>query len=280
MEAIERAEAAWRFASPREALDRRARFDANLLVRCLAGVLIGALSVCGVWLMVRRLTGSFAAPLDGGALVALGAVAVLWASAARLLWRLAAKVSSRSWRDRVIEWAPTVALVLIATAAVMPGTPLPAVVLLWTMIVVEEIGAAWIARRKEARGDSAVELESRFQGGSTPWKNANQAAETDGALPASELRQQQTRKRTADGSEAIEGTLQAVFANGQRIAIEHVAFCPMLARIPTVSAIILDELEGSVRATHVYRYGARLEVKLREPCDEAVEVAVQYSARS
>jgi hypothetical protein len=280
MEAIERAEIAWRLASPRGALDRQARFDATLLVRWLAGVLIGALSICGVWLMVRRLTGSFAAPLDGGPLVAVGALAVTWAAAARLLWRYPARVANRAWRDRVIEWAPTVALVLIATAAVMPGTSLPGAVLLWTMIVVEEIGAALIARRKESRRVSAVAPESRFWGGSKPSNNANQAVELDDALPASELRQQQTRKRTADGNEAIDGTLQVVFANGQRIVIEHIAFCPMLARVPTVSAIILDELEGSVRATHVYRYGARLEVKLRVPCDEAVEVAVHYSARS
>ena len=271
MEAVRRAETTWQLDSACSTPDGRARFDAAVLIKWLAGFLTGAQLACGVWLMVRRLTGSFAAPLDGGALVVVGALAVLWAAAARLLWRHAAKAPNRSWRERAIEWAPTVALVLIATAAVMPGSSPAGVVLLWTMIVVEEVGAGLISRRTKLE-------RSRFAGRIRPRNDINEVTETDDASLASELRQRQTRKQTADGSEVIDGIVRVVFATGQRVAIEHIAFCPMLARIPTVSATILDELEGAARATHVYRYGARLEVKMREPCDEAVEVAVQYGA--
>jgi hypothetical protein len=78
------------------------------------------------------------------------------------------------------------------------------------------------------------------------------------------------------GREAIHGTLRVHFEVGQRTAIEHLVFCPMLATVPTLTAEPPYEPGCAVRATHVYRYGARLEIKLREPCDEACDVLVRY----
>jgi hypothetical protein len=253
--------------------------DLRSLLRVLAWFLSLSLLLCGTWLLVRRLTGSFAAPLGAGPLVAVGALAVIWAVAARLIWRHAADLHQPRWHDRAMEWTPTVALVLIATSIVMPESSLAAVILLWTMIAAEESGAALLWRWPKPAPSAAGAAKPRSWGIVNPRDAAQAVAEMDEAELSPELRQQQTRTRKPNGSEAIEGTLRVVFATGQRVAIEHIAFCPLLAKVPAISAMILNELEGSVRATHVYRYGARLEVKLREPCDEAAEVVVEYNAR-
>ena len=280
MEAVRRAEFACSTLSAESAQRRRAHFDAAFLLKWLAGFLIGALFACGSWLMVRRLTGSFASPLDDATLLAVGALATVWATVARLLWRYATDASPKSWQQRVMEWAPTGALVLIATSAVLPGSSLPAVVLLWMMIAAEELGAGWIGRwPKSAQSCIAVALSPNFRGRTTPRPRRKEALEINDSLPP-QIRQRQSRQRTADGGEAIQGMFRAVFVTGQRVAIEHLVFCPLLAGVPRITAIVLDELECSVRATHVYRYGARLEVKLREPCDEPVDVLVRYEVHS
>ncbi|MEX2141003.1 MAG: hypothetical protein WD894_17190 [Pirellulales bacterium] len=276
MEAIGPAESALRILGAGPAARRRAQFQPTYLMRWLAVFLIVALFSCGAWLMVRRLTGSFASPLEGHALVAVAGLAILWAAGGRLMWRHATDAQKPSWRGRALEWTPTVALVLIATSAVLPGSSLPAVVLFWAMIATEEIGAVLIGRQPISARSSAVAPQSLFPSKTKPRTEAKEFPEIEDVSLPSELRQQQTRNRTPNGSEAIHGTLRAVFSVGQRVAIEHIVFCPMLDRVPTISAVVLDELECSARATHIYRYGARLEVKLREPCDEPVEVVMQY----
>jgi cytochrome b561 len=276
MDAIGPGESAWSILIAASAPRRRPRFDAAFLLKWLAAFLVAALFVCGTWLMVRRLTGSFATPLAGITLLTVGALAVLWAAFARLLWRHASNAPRRSWQQRTMDWAPTGALVLIATSAVMPGSSLPAVALLWTMVAVEELGASLIGRRpKPVHSSIAVALSPYFRGRITPLPKRKEALEIDDSLPP-QVQQRQTRQRAADGLEAIHGTLRAFFATGQRVAIEHLVFCPMLAAVPKVTAVVLDELECSARATHIYRYGARLELKLPEPCDEPLEVVVRY----
>lgn len=276
MEAIRPAEFRLRIPSAGSARTRRAAFQTALLLRWLAGFLTGALFFCSAWLMVRRLTGSFAAPLGDGALLAVGALAVLWAAAARLLWSHTAEAPGKSWQQRAMEWGPTAALVLIATSAVLPGNSLAAVVLLWTMIAVEELGAGLFGRLSKTTRPFTIVLPPGLRRRAKPRPKSSEAVEVGGVSQSSDVRQQQTRERAADGREAIYGTFRAVFSPCQRVTIEHLVFCPMLAGVPRLTAVVLDELNCSVRATHVYRYGARLEVKLQEACDEPVEVLVQY----
>jgi hypothetical protein len=176
-----------------------------------------------------------------------------------------------------MDWAPTVGLVLVATSAVLPGSAPLAVVLVWVMIVAEEVAASLIGRWSNgSTSTTAVAPPNRRC--AVPSGLRDDAVEFDQALQR-HVRQLQTRERTADGREVIHGSLRASFAIGQRVAVEHVVFCPMLDRVPKISVVVLDELESSARATHVYRYGARLEVKLSEPCEEPLEVVVQYDAR-
>ncbi len=262
-----------RFLLSSSACAGRSRFDFGSFLSWLGGLLIAALLAGGIGLLARRLSGSFNAPLAAGSLVVVGALAGLWAATGRLLWRQSAQEAGRR-QQRIMDWAPTVGLVLIATSAVLPGSSLAAVVVLWLLIVVEEVSASLISRWSSVRRSSTA---PRIR---EPMPHPlGTAVECDEPL-APCIRHQQTRERTADGHEVIHGALRAAFSTGQRVAIEHVVFCPSLDHIPKVSATVLDELESSVRATHVYRYGARLEVKLSEPCEEPLELAVRYDVRS
>jgi hypothetical protein len=172
-----------------------------------------------------------------------------------------------------MDWAPTAGLVLIAASAVLPGSSPWAVVLLWLVIIAEEVAAGLMGRWS----NGPPSIRSKAARRARLPRPLNDAVEFDEPL-ASQILAQQTRRRGAGGREVIHGTLHATLSTGQRVAVEHIVFCPMFDRIPQVSAEILGELEGSVRATHVYRYGARLEVKLREPCDEPLDLGVRYEA--
>jgi hypothetical protein len=179
---------------------------------------------------------------------------------------------------RIMDWAPTVGLVLIATSAVLPGSAPLAVVLIWFMIVAEEVAASLMGRWwSQAAPSIAVAPRSRRH--SMPSRPHDDIFSFDQSL-SPHIRQQQSRRRTTDGQEVIHGVLRASFSVGQRVAIEHLVFCPHLEKVPKVSAVVLDELESSARATHVYRFGARLEIKLSEPCEDPLEVVVQYNVSS
>jgi hypothetical protein len=53
-----------------------------------------------------------------------------------------------------------------------------------------------------------------------------------------------------------------------------------MAAVPHLELEAVDGCECAVRATHVYRYGARIEVKLEQASDEATECLVAFEARA
>jgi hypothetical protein len=251
---------------------------AGVLIGALAWSLAGALFLSSVWLLVRRLTGALESPLDGGVLITVGVCAVLCAGTARLLWHRATDRSADAVR-RLGDWLPTVALVFVATSASMPGSPVAAVVLLWTLIAAEEVAAALLARlRIGPNRQGSIDARSRIAFGMKTRPPAAESSAEREPTASYEVRQHQTRERACDGRELVRGTLRSGFAVGQRTAIEHIVFCPMLTAVPRVTATALDESDCSVRATHIYRYGARLEIRLREPCEGTTEVLVRYEA--
>jgi hypothetical protein len=258
---------------PRDSNQREVR----AILGALAWSLAGALFLSSAWLLFRRLTGELGTPLEGGVLASVGVCAVLCAATARLLWRGATYGTANSlWRFR--DGLPTVALVFIATSASVPGSSVAAIVLLWTMIAAEEIAAAWIARLPVGPNRAhAIATRHRKRGLKTR-SGAREQSSTDEETFRDVL-QHHTRLRMSDGGELVHGTLRAGFVAGQRTAIEHLVFCPMLAAAPRITTKAIDESDCAVRATHVYRYGARLEIRLPEPCDEPVEVLVRYEAR-
>ena len=257
----------------------RRRFQAATLLGPLAWSLAVVLALCGGWLLLRRLTGAFTKPLPDVVLLSAGMCAVVCAAAARLLWRRAAGENSVSaWRVR--DWLPTVALVFVATSAAVPGSSVTVIVLLWVMIAAEEVAAAWLGRMRRGAGrHRSIALYHRSGERPEILPPQSDSRATQRGVMGSDVWQHYTRQRVSDGQEFVHGTFCASFVAGQRTAIEHLVFCPMLAAVPQITAVALDESDCTVRATHIYRYGARLEIRLSEPCEEPGDVLVRYEAR-
>jgi hypothetical protein len=97
------------------------------------------------------------------------------------------------------------------------------------------------------------------------------------ALPDSVL-QVVRRIRDDEGRESIAAILRAEFAAGQRHAILHVGFCPPLSHLPLVEVEAGAGPEAEVRVVQAFAHGARLELRLAEPAEEACSVLVEVSA--
>ena len=258
--------------------ENRPRLQAGAILSPVAWSLAGALFLCSIWLLLRRLTGALTEPLGGAALLTIGFCAALAAAAARLLWQRTAH-ETPAFARRFRNWSPTVALVFVVTAAAVPGSSALAIAQLWAMIAAEEVAVAWISRLPKCadRGSSIVAKQP-----SGERSRIRRPTHNGGALEqdiGGDVWQHYTRQRATNGQELVHGVLRASYVAGQRIAIEHLSFCPMLATVPQLTVVVLDESDCTVRATHVYRYGARLEIRLREPCDEPAELLVRYEAR-
>jgi hypothetical protein len=257
----------------------RASFQAKAILGSLAWSLAGALFLAGAWLMARRLTGALASPLHGGAIVVVGVCAVLCAAMSRLLGRSAVD-GAMGAIEAVRDWLPTIALALVATSAVIPGSSVVAIVFLWTLVAAEETAAALFIRlTTDTRHPVKIRIRQRLAGGVFNRRLASGNGSHGPGAFADDLRQRHTRQHATDGGEIVYGTLRAGFAAGQRTAIEHLVFCPLLAAVPRLLVAAVNEPDCAVRATHSFRYGARLEIRLREPCDEPTEVLVRYEAR-
>jgi hypothetical protein len=90
--------------------------------------------------------------------------------------------------------------------------------------------------------------------------------------------QQLTRFRTADGKDAIRGTLSAEFMVGERQTTVYVGFCPPFELLPQVEANANGDFEAEVKLAQVLHNGAQLDVRLSEPAEEAVAVSIEFFA--
>jgi hypothetical protein len=243
----------------------------------LGGLLGAGLMAGGMWLCVRRLSGSLKSPLSAIELVTLAIAVVLSAIACRLLLLVSpVRLGRRPLHRDALLWTPSVGLVLIAAAVMVPSSPVAAAVFLWVAIVAEELAVARLSQRFGRRGSDSLRRTALGRFARRPLRR--RLATSDNKSPPGEICQTFTRHRTADGREIVHGMLRVSFAAGERIAIEHLAFCPLLCGVPRISAAAVDELDCSVRVTQAYRYGARLEVKLSEPCEAAMQVLLRFRA--
>ena len=97
-------------------------------------------------------------------------------------------------------------------------------------------------------------------------------------LTTEQVLQQLARIRTAEGNEAVRGTLVAEFAAGQREATLYVAFCPPFERLPDVDAHVADDSTATVRVVQRLHNGAQLDVRLPAPADNSLTVTVEFFA--
>ena len=96
-------------------------------------------------------------------------------------------------------------------------------------------------------------------------------------LEDSSIIQQVTRSRSGD-SETVVGYFRCDFAQGQQRAVLHVPFTPLLNEVPSVEAMIMDDVAGKVRVTDRQKFGLRLEVVTQTPVDTRCAVLIEVVA--
>lgn len=233
----------------------------------------------GLLAAIRRLAGGYTSPPS---LAALAGWSVFVAgSAASLRWML--------WRKVALAWPSgcyyvamgglSAGLLLWIAALTIAGAPIPGLVILWALASAEE-GIAWplLARRRVGGSANtpiaAARPDSDHRGSSSSPADADRAEPSD----SDAIVQQLTRTKPPEGPETIVGWLRLPLAPGQRSGVLHAAFCPPLEGPPTIEFEQVDGPPARIKLTQSYAYGARFDVKLTQPVEEADSVVVQFSA--
>jgi hypothetical protein len=225
-----------------------------------------ALGLAGLAMVIfgRRVSGAFDQSLNDMVFVASVAAAVVWAAGVRLA--TSAAYCESAWMRRLLDLSPSVALPLLGIALAVAGTSITAILFAAAFVVGEEYWALRFAHgSRKYRAARLTDRVGRATRVHTPTKG--------------DLWQEQRRFRS-DDEEIVTGTIRIGVRPGERTVIEHVAFCPPLASSPQLELALVEDSACGVRATHVFRYGARIEVKLERARDEPSEYRVSFEARA
>jgi hypothetical protein len=237
-------------------------------------MLVLAVGLVAMLLAWRRLAGALVAPLDGATLLSLTATVLAAAVAVRCHGRWTGAACSR--RTMAGEMTLSAALGVLLVALIVPGTPVWAASLALAALVAEEAWAWWPARNRPA----GLVLEAVAADAFLASPAASPGPQNRTVMPDESVSQQLTRGRAVDGREWIAGWLRVRLSRGQRVAHVHVAFCPPLESVPTARLEPKGSPETQVRAAQVMPYGARFDLKLVEPAEEALDVLLEFHAET
>ncbi len=251
-----------------------------LFVRWIGCSLYASVALASLVCCARRLSGALWQPLSSANLLMLAIALAAWAQGMRQ-FDLATVFGSLATRWRRHAWLlPAPVLLLSVVSVSLPGISATGLVAFWTLLVAEEI-LAW---RQSRYGFPFVFWKTRNSSPLAPPRiilNALPADQVDAEtseFPASDVLQQLIRRRGAFGRENISGWIRANFAAAQRTTAVHVAFCPPLVAAPQFSAEQADGPAATIKATHIYPHGARVEIKLDAPAVEPASVLFEFSA--
>jgi hypothetical protein len=236
----------------------------------LTALLISGLAAAGlvvVTLLVRRTAGAFVQPLGGFSLLAIAGLGLLLATGWRMGWL--ARGKQPSTLSLMALAIPGFGAFLMLCVLSLPGTASWALMLTWLGFFTAEAVWWWLAYTALRPPITRRPIQRSV----VPELVAGEMEIADAPLP-SEVFQQVTRSRVGD-KEQIAVSIRVAFAAAQRIAVEHVAFCPPLLKTPKLAAEVLDGPDAAVSLTSIQPFGIRLEVRLEEPTDEACEVLVE-----
>jgi hypothetical protein len=248
------------------------------LARTVASSLLALLALAGLLICIRRASGALVEPLPAPVLVGLGGLLALAAVAFRAAFRPVRRRGSRA--TFYSNWAaPSAVLMLWAVGLSLHEASSGGLIGLWGLLLAEESWSWGRVRqnsvtRKEpndmARHASvALPQSARSAIGATVLGEENEDIEA--------ISQQVVRRRQLDGSEAIEGWVRAEFSPGQRHGAAHIAICPPLDRVPQCFAEQMDGPAAQIKIAEVLPYGARFEIKLDKPAEQATSVIVEFS---
>jgi len=217
-----------------------------------------------VW--VRLLQARLTQPLTLQHALVVAAISAAAALTIRLCWFSTDSAGLSSF-DGLMRWGPTAALVAVAVALTLPGTPLQALLVIWGLIAAEEFAVGRLVYSTKA---AAPEERNQLDIGERHGPDVL-------ALPPGAT-QQLTRSRNEPGQDLLVGSLRARFAPQQRSETLHVAFCPPFARIPELQYRQVTGPAVRIKTTQLLAHGVRLELKLDSARSEEAEVDVEFSA--
>jgi hypothetical protein len=251
------------------------RFARPAIVRAAAFVGVGALLAIGLLITARRIAGALTLNLGVAPLVVtllLAAVIVLGGRAA--LRRVG--VATAKDIELAFAWAGTAAILLTSIGCAWPGADSYAWLLPLPLLVGDHFSRVAFLNARDAgrgihpRGRSGEAVET---GGVAPHARPFEEGEAE-ATPLQQL----TRVRDAEGIESIHGTLHAEFAAGQRHVTLHVGFCPPLEGLPAIEVEVVDGPDATAKVVQAFAHGARFELRLAEPAEDACRVAIEFAA--
>ena len=174
---------------------------------------------------MRRATGALTAPLAAPQLVATAAVMCLWALVVR---EFTAKRAA-------YFWVSLSTMLLVAIGCSFPVGPSRCAVRVACSYPVAASSIGWFGCRRLARSCDACRSRRAITTAAIAAVAVVDRLVDADANPEQVL-QQLTRFRTADGKDAIRGTLVAEFAVGERQTTLYVGFCPPFELLPQVEA--------------------------------------------
>lgn len=272
-------------------------------------MLAGIMAVfCGTVLVVRRFVGAIETPSGPEAmLAACGSGLVLVAVSDLAVLRAAAPGSLLTMLPGVLTVLPGVLTVLprvltrtgLLLAVTSVSLPLPHAPALDLVMAIATLGLTCLAIvRGPVAGSIRQRLgpaHSRASDGrpprpvptdttATPIPDAisfPSAGEHEEAAPrlAGSLLQRFERVALPGGGECVRGRLCLVVPEGSRSGSTHMGFCPPFASLPAVEVTTnYDGVEAVVSAAEVLPWGIRVECRLDEPAEEAIEIPVDVVA--
>jgi hypothetical protein len=254
---------------------------AAVLARAVALAGFSLLALGGVVILARRLSGSLAAPLSFGTLLACACLLAAAALLFRAMFQPPAWARQR-WGEYLFCALPSGVLLLWAIGLSAPGTGGGSIAL-WGVLLLEE-GWSWGQLRRRtpvalpmlARPSHLAELPrpvaAELGQAVTDLESLDEENDPDEAIC-----QQVVRRREPDGSETIAGWLRAAVPAAARHATAHVAICPPFEGLPECFAEQMDGPPAQIKVAQVLPHGVRFEIKLDEPSAVASDVLVEFS---
>jgi hypothetical protein len=221
-----------------------------------AMLLVGLLALASAVLLIRRIAGALSEPLPASLLMAVGLAAAG-----------AAIASIAMHASPATKWSAGLSLPLLGLSISLPGSSPIGLAALWLAIGAAEVGIWRFDRLIGARTSERI---------ARPPINTIATTETQ-TEEVDQPTQKLTYVRTTD-SARIEGWLRVPIEAGQRTLIAHVAFCPAFHRVPQVEVEPVDGPDCTIRATTIFPWGVRFEIKLDEPSDVASDATMEFVA--
>jgi len=244
--------------------------------------LAGSLAlVCAAVLGLRRLAGAFETaptPLVVLAVTAAGVGLVVLCDAL-------ARRAHASTRGGIVAWGVVaraglaVALAAVSLPAAL-ATPLDAIALAASLLFAGVTIAAPVATAAGVRRPGRERALPQQPPATVPRPTA-QATDVPRAPACPGHLVQRLERYELDGTDCLRGMLTIAVPQGARSAHAHIGFCPSFKQLPHVDVTTeYDGVEAVVSAAEVVPWGARVECRLDEPAEEAIEISVDLFAQS